>query len=127
MEEEDDWEEFQEWLEMQDCDQTTAMAYQAWDDLRDAESELEELRAAEQEELASTTSEFEEYLEGATAKKKVGKILSLHSSSEVVKNLSTTENNDTEVVQILSAHAGPRVAKPADLPSAYHDRTEQEK
>ena len=131
----DEQEEYQEWLEMQGIDdywdEVTARAYEAMDQFRDAESELEELRAAEQGELGSLTSEFEEFLEDAGAKKKVVKLMSGHGP--VVKDLSTTECDDAEVVQILNAHAGPQVSRPlsghkgADLPSDYHERSEQEK
>ena len=113
LDEQDEIEEYMEWLEMQD--QPTILAHQAMDELRDAEDELEELRAAAVDEQywelreQRSDAEVEKSLMGAEA-------------HEVVKFLKGSAHDD-EVVKCLSSCCGEQLDYDHMLQLERRDKT----
>ena len=108
-------------------DSVTAEAYEALDQLRDAEDELEyleqfrswsaDLEYSQAMHLQHSRSEFEE----ECAERKVVRPLKSQYVDEVVKSLRNDEKYPKKVEQLLIG------SRRADLPADYDRRTEQEK
>ena len=124
--EEDEGEPMEPWEANQHYDSITAAAWAAMDDFQDAQSELEALKRAEEDEL----EEYMEWLEMQAADEPPN----CTEFEDMIEEARIARGKSRKVVKDLTSGHGPeQVVKPlknitrADLPVDYHGRTEQEK